>query len=134
MELTELQKERISYHLGYVARQWYLQVSQDTILLTLNPSQKLALVGGDLNELTSDEIFIFENIPLCSNTSALGKIERAYANLDPDTISDSLFVSQAGSVALRGNELQNRERLYGNLVGKLRQLISGSDYSSRVGW
>lgn len=133
-ELTELQKERISYHLGYVARKYYLQVSQDTALIVLNPSQKLALVGKDLEELTSDEIYIFEGVELCSNTSALGKVERSYQNLDPSVIDDSLFVSQAGSVSLRGNELSNREKLYKTLVRNLDRVLTGNSGNSRVGW
>lgn len=131
--LTDLQKERISFHLDYVERKYLLAISRDTLILTLNDSQKLALVGQDLTGLDASEIYVFHGVDLCTNISQLGKVERAYEQLDPDVISDSLFVSQAGSVTLRGNETSNRLSLYKLMVKKLAQLIGGMDSSSRVG-
>jgi hypothetical protein len=132
--LTELQKERISFHLDYCSARYLLQITQDNILLTINDSQKLALVGQDIDDLLPASIFSFEGIPLCSTTSALGKVERAFATLDPTTIEDSLYVSQAGSVSLRGTELKKREDLYLAMVKYLTQLIGEPGQKSRVGW
>lgn len=135
MSLTDLQKERVTYHLDFVASNFILKVDKTIAIITLNDSQKLALVGQELNELTSDEAFYFEGSFLCSNSSLLGKVERAYAKLDPDIIDNSLFVESAGSVTLRGTELRKREELYRNLVSKMAQLIGANNPSlNRVGF
>lgn len=133
MAITELQKERVSFHLHFVSSKYILAISRNITLGSLNASQELALVGQSLELLDPLNVFSFEGIPLCSITSALGKVERAYANLSPSVIEDSLYVSQAGSVSLRGTELRKREELYKKMVEHMGQLL-GSETYDRVGW
>jgi len=134
MALSTLQKERIAYHLDFVRSEYIPRISANSILITASPSQELALVGPDLGTLDPAEIFVFEGSDLCSNSSMLGKVERAFSKIDPATIEDSLYVQVAGSVTLRGNELKNRENLYKTLVKKLSKLMGDSVALNRVGW
>jgi len=133
MTLTSLQRERISFHLDYTASRYLLAVSRDILVLTLNADQELALIGQDLIGLDPDEIFEFHGVPLCTNQSALGKVERAFNKLSSDIIEESLYVAEAGSVKLRANELAKREALYLKQVEHLAQLIGGTFGSDRVG-
>ena len=131
--LTELQKERISFHLDYVAARYLLAITRDNLILTLNTSQQLSLVGPDEEDVPLDNKLDFEGIYLCSKTSMLGKVELAFSKLSPDTIEESLYVSSAGTVTLRGNELSKREALYLSMVSYLNQLVGGSKHNKRVG-
>lgn len=133
MPLTTLQNERIAFHLDYVRASYLLSLDREISIGSLNESQVLGTVGPDLATLDPASIFVFEGQNLCSTTSLLGKVERAFANLDPSVIEDSLFVSQAGSVSLRGSELQKREALYLRLVKYLAQIV-GASSKNRVGW
>jgi hypothetical protein len=131
MSLTDLQLSRVAYHLDFTKPDYLLAIDREVSILNLTPSQELALVGP--TPLVSN-IYQFEGEDLCSTTSLLGKVEAAYAKIDPSVIDDSLFVSKAGSVELRGSELRKRQSLYRQLVENLAQLVGSSDTPKRVGW
>ena len=134
MPLTDLQAERVAFHLDYVTRDYLAQIGRDDLTLALNESQRLGLVGPeDLSMLPQDEVVSLEGVDLATKTSMLGKVEMAFANLTPTIIDDSLYVSVAGSVTLRGSEVMKREQLYKTLVRYMAQLIGGT-VDRRVGW
>lgn len=119
--LTELQKARTRFHLGYPNDQIsgpLLEVTQNLVLGNLAQATELALVG-DLGSQTLE----FEGQAFCSPTSLLGKVERAWNQLDSDVISDSLFVQVAGSVTLRKDEIKARRELYDELRNQLTVLL-----------
>ena len=115
MPLTDLQEERIMFHLREKIDIAALNLERTLVLRTLNATQELSVIGN-IDTALDEECFFFESVKLCTLTSQLGRVEKAYAKLDSDIIDDSLFVSQAGSVKLRGNETQQRDRLYRRLV------------------
>lgn len=126
MALTDLQKSRIAFHLDYFNPNYMLQITRDSLLLTLDPTQELQLVGlGNFTDPTQD-IYIEEEF-VCSKTSILGRVELAFNNLNSEVIEDSLYVSQAGQVTLRGNELRKRTELYEKMVSFLSQFVGGTD-------
>lgn len=138
MALTELQNNRIAFHLDYVRPGNLLELDRDISVLTLTDNQILQVVGkpytDGLSYPTDDDMVFFEGDPLATKTSALGRVELAFNNLSPDVISDTLFVKKAGKVELRKDELKARNRLYKELVSQLNQLVGGSDKYDRVGF
>lgn len=136
--LTDLQKDRVKFHLDYLTALGLLELDRDVKILILNPNEQLALVGtipDPVPDPVPDTLVVFEGVPIATRTSALGKVEIAFSKLSPDTIDDSLFVEQAGKVTLRGSELAKRRSLYVQMVKYLAQLIGASDpFGERVGW
>lgn len=136
--LTELQKSRISFHLDYFNPDFMLQITRDTLILTLSSVQELQLVGiapDPLPTVPSDPYVFIGGVYLCRSDSLLGQVEKAYNKLNSDVIEESLYVVTAGKVTLRSNELTNRTNLYNKQVAFLAQLVGGSDPNSagRVG-
>lgn len=128
--LTELQKGRVRFHLGYPNDQIsgpLLEVQQNLVLGNLSEQTELALIG-DPNSQT----LTFEGQTLCSPTSLLGKVEKAFNLLDTDTISDSLFVKSAGSVTLRTDEYTARVEIYNGLVNNLVNLLDTRLFNDAV--
>lgn len=119
--LTELQKSRVRFHLGYPNDQIVgprLEVEQNLVLGNLNPLTELALVGDQ-----GGVRYLFFSQDLCSEGSLLHKLEVAHDKLSPQVIEDSLFVQGAGSVTLRRDELQARKELYRFLQQELEKLL-----------
>lgn len=119
--LTSLQKSRTRFHLGYPDDQIHgptLEIEQNLVLDRLNPNVELALRGDSLAQTVD-----FQGETLCAPNSLLDFLEIALSRLSPTTIDDSLFVSQAGSVTLRRDELQARTRLYRSLQKQLASLL-----------
>lgn len=107
--LTDWQKHRVGFHLGYTDTfpvEWETAGIGDYAYRTItgDPAGALMLVQG---------------LPIGTAAGLLGRIEAAYAKLDSETIEDSLFVSSAGAVNLRGDELTKRRKLYNSLVKDL---------------
>lgn len=131
--LTDLQRERCSFHLGLIKHEGISKVNTRNSLSTLTAEQELGLVGDP----DSSNRFVFQGVDLCDQESALGKVEAAHAAITPSVIDPSLFVKAAGKVTLRGNELTNRYRLYQMLVNEMKLLVGmslESDGSGRVGF
>jgi hypothetical protein len=121
MALTELQKARVRFHLGYPTNLETLpglKLQQKLLLANLDASVELSLVGDPLADWLE-----FEGQPLCSNSSVLGRLENAWVKLGPGTIEDSLFVSKAGNINLRTDELRARKSLYQSLVDDMSRLL-----------
>ena len=118
--LTELQKARVRFHLGYPNDQItgaLLEVQQNLVLGNLAEETEFALVGDGGTR------YVFLGRDLAQEGSLLAKLEKAHDNLGPSIIEDSLFVKSAGSVELRRDELQARRNLYGFLVRELETLL-----------
>lgn len=119
--LSEVQKARTRFHLGYPNDQISgpsLEVQQNLLLDRLAEMTELGLVGDPTAQTVE-----FQGLPLCAPGSALDRLEIAWSNLGPDTIDDSLFVQSAGSVALRRDELAARRSLYRELQNQLATLL-----------
>lgn len=119
--LTELAKSRVRFHLGYSLAPdivGSLELLQGVTLGLLKPEEQLTLLGP----LTGDP-FTFQGEILCSLGSELEKIEVSFQKLNPTLIDDSLFVSEAGSVKLRRDELGARRALYHQLQSHLATLV-----------
>jgi hypothetical protein len=130
--LTELQKERISFHLGYDSARSMLTIERSPLLIRLSDEQEFMLVGAQ--PCPHDQAFLYMDVELCDRRSFLGQVEEAYTKLCADVIDDSLYVAQAGSVTLRSNELTKRRALYQSLVDDLARTVGGSPAGDRVGF
>lgn len=129
--LTQLQKYRVAFHLDVWKPDNLLSIDRDITFSTMAEEDKLALVGPD----NPPNPYIFEGQQLCSESSILGRIEAAHANLSPAVIDNSLLVKQAGKVTLRSDELRAREKLYKTLVESLAQIMGYTGAGqSRVGF
>lgn len=117
--LTPFQKARVRYHLGYPSeRTQFFEVSASLVLDSLPEETVLQLVGDP-----SDPQIEFGGQVIGAEYAALGRCELAYQKLSPLVVDDSLFVSSAGSVTLRPDELRAREQLYQRTVADLAQLL-----------
>ena len=119
--LTDIQKARTRFHLGYPNDQIHgptLEVEQNLVLGNLAPMTELGLVGDPDNQTIE-----FQGLALCAPNSLLARLEAAWDNISADVISDSLFVSQAGSVTLRKDELRARMQLYNQIQSDLSNLL-----------
>lgn len=119
--LTEFQKSRVRFHLDYVQSDvsGLYEVVQELQLDRLSDEVLLALVGP--SDDPSPQMYVGQSVG--SSEALLARLETAYSNLSPSVIDDSLFVSQAGSVTLRRDELQARKRLYRSLQRDLATLV-----------
>jgi len=120
--LSEVQKARTRFHLGYPNDQIHgptLEIEQNLVLSNLAPMTELALVGD-----ATAQTIEFQGLELCAPGSMLARLETAWGNLGPDTVDDSLFVSVAGSVTLRNDELRARRRLYDEIREQLAVLLN----------
>jgi hypothetical protein len=118
--ISDLQKSRVRFHLGYPNDQItgaLLEIQQNLVLGNLSPDTEFALVGE------AGDRYLFLGRDLAQVGSLLHKLEVAYSNLSPLVIEDSLFVKSAGSVELRRDELQARRSLYTLLVKDLEVLL-----------
>lgn len=111
--ISDLQKARIRFHLGFSPLAQYDQLVVDN----LDAFAELQVVGTDLD-------YDFLDQPLCQTGSALYNCEVAYSKLSPDSIDDSLFVGSVNAVKLRHNELAKREELHKWHCEKLAQLTN----------
>lgn len=116
MSLTDLQKSRIRFHLGY-SSEGPAQFSDQLTVDQLKPESELALIGSDLD-------YEFLGVPLCQVGSLLYNCELAYANLAPSVIDDSMLVSTVGDIQLRANELGRRQELYDYHRERLSQVTN----------
>ena len=119
--LTEIQKARTRFHLGYPNDQIAgprLELEQNLVLNGLAEVTELALVGA-----ANAQTVLFQGLALCAPDSYLARLETAWSNLGPGIIDDSLFVKSAGSVTLRGDELRARKALYDELRDQLATLL-----------
>lgn len=131
MALTDVQKARTRFHLGYPNDQIsgpLLEVQQNLVLGNLAAQTELALVGDPNNQTVE-----FEGQPLCSPSSLLGRVEEAWNQLSPTVISDSLFVKSAGSVILRSDEVKARRAFYDELRDQLVVLLDTKLFSTGPG-
>jgi hypothetical protein len=133
-DLTEIQKTRIRFHLGYL---WNLNPlstmpMEERLRLSALPIEIIRLVVGDV-ELPDASLVLIEGITVCTTGSILGKVELAYANISPQTIDASLFVAEAGKTKLRGNELSNRARFYKELACELSKAL-GTPIFGKSSW
>jgi len=120
--LTEIQKARVRFHLGYPSdRPGLLEVQQQLILNTLAPVTETQLIG-DISD-PSGPVIDVSGLVLAHESSMLGRVELAYLRLSPTVIDDSLFVESAGAVVLRRDELRARQALYDTMVDQLAQLL-----------
>ena len=120
--LTEVQLARTRFHLGYPNDQISgprLEVEQNLVLGNLAPMTELGLVGDP-----TAQAVIFQGEELCAPGSMLARLEQAWENVGPATVADSLFVTQAGSVTLRRDELRARRALYDELREQLATLLN----------
>lgn len=117
--LTEFQKSRVRFHLGYPQQDsmGIIEVLEELTLDRLAPMVELSLVG----ELSEHTLVLGQ--PLAAPGSMLANVEAAYAKLGPGTIDDSLFVSQAGSVTLRRDEYRARRQQYDGLRSDMAVLL-----------
>jgi len=113
MSLTDLQKTRIRFHLGYSSA-GPAQYMDRLVVDNLSTSAQLMLVGTDFD-------YEFLGLPLAQTGSILALCESAYANLAPSVIDDSLGVATVGKITLRSNELAKREELYEYHCDRLAQ-------------
>lgn len=123
MALSELQKARTRFHLGYPNDQIkgpVTEIQQHLVLGNLNSQTELALIG---DPSSVGDRYLFLGQDLCQQGSLLYKLELAYDRCGPDTVDDSLFVRSAGSVQLRSDELQARRALYQSLRKDLENLL-----------
>ena len=128
-ELNENQKARIRFHLGYY---WNLPPlakiePEERLRLGALPIEVIRLTVGDIDREGAD-LVVSEGETLATSGSLLGKLEVAYAKLSPETIEASLFVSTAGKINLRPNELRNRKKLYGWLTDELAKALGVPKY------
>jgi hypothetical protein len=132
--LTELQQSRIAFHLDVWEAKSLLSIDREIKFVTLSDTDRLALVGPETIEAPL-EAYLFQGQELCSTTSILGRLERAFDNIDPSVISDSLLVKSAGKVSLRSDELKAREKLYRSLLKSLAKIMGYRDPgNTRVGF
>ena len=134
MALTDAQKHRISFHLNFVKPNSLLAIDKFFTVNQLDANQEISLVGFNLSNQPPEAVILFGAETLCTRVSLLGKVELAFEKLSPEVVDDSLFVSKAGSVNLRGNELLNRRNLYEQLVEYMGQLIGSKENSARIGY
>ena len=125
---TEDQKMRIRFHLGYrasIAAEWLEH--RNNLLLDITESDVIWNVVGDP---AVEPRLTYQGEPLCHEDSVLGRCELAWSKLSPATIDDSLFVSAAGLVALRGNEVILRRQLYRVMVEELSAALDIEPFES----
>lgn len=130
MALTKLQQERIRFHLGYSTGGFISSISEVNDFLVfelITPEQETMIIGSLDND--ADNVLIGEEA-IANAQSGLGRVERAYNNLDPDVVDASLYVESAGKVVLRGNELKKRAELYDWLKQQLAAML-GINISDR---
>lgn len=131
MAVTEYQKSRIALHLGFANPSNLSQLDLQVSITTMTANQELSIIG-DMTD--TDNLLTVNGVILCHNDSILGRVERAYANISPDIIEESLYVSKAGDAVLRGNELSNRQALYDYLREQLAIAMNAVISGNRVGW
>lgn len=132
--LTNLQRDRIAFHMDFDAKHGLWTVDTANRLTTLNPDRELTIVGN-LEDALPENTFTLEGIPLCTLTSILGRCELAFSRLSPETIDDSLLVREAGKVKLRSDELGARTKLYESHVFDLFKAVGAVDHGmDRAGW
>ena len=100
---------------------------EERLRLGALPIEVIRLTVGDIDREGAD-LVVSEGETLATSGSLLGKLEVAYAKLSPETIEASLFVSTAGKINLRPNELRNRKKLYGWLTDELAKALGVPKY------
>jgi hypothetical protein len=129
MALTDLQKSRIAFHLDVWSANSLLTVDRNIKFYALSEEDELSLVGPE----NPTDPQLFEGQVIASQTSILGRLESALANISPSVIDNSLLVKTAGKVTLRGNELRLRQQLYKAILKELAKLM-GYRLDVRVGF
>lgn len=131
MALTQLQKDRIAFHLDLWTPFSLLTIDRDVTFLSLSSNEQLFLVGPE----SPENPYYIEGEFLCSESSILGKCEVAYNKLNATTIDNSSLVVKAGKVELRGNELEKRKQVYRETLQALAKIMGYTDKGgSRVGY
>ena len=125
-ELTELQRSRIRFHLGYTDNSYSRVIEYQTNLLLdfgLSPSVLFQAVGEVLELPSQSDRYTYLGEDLCQIGSHLHKCEVAYSTLDAGIIDPTLAYKQVGSVDMRRDEVQARDRLYRKTRGHLALLL-----------
>jgi hypothetical protein len=133
MALTDSQITRIKFHLDLASDRFEaFQVVRNASLFTLDANQERLLVGTIVPGNPSNVSWDGEEIATAK--SVLGRVEKAWATLDTDTIEDSLYVAKVGDIALRGSELDKREKLYKRALRDLYSVVGVNLDPARVGF
>lgn len=124
----------IAFHLGYIESGDY-EIEVNLKRSTYDPVV-IKIVAGDLDNATDEQKVIYDGIAVATQTSILGNLLNAYNNLAPSVISDSLGVSEVGSIKLRGNELRKRRELYEFWRGQLGLALNTNPFDDlgRIGY
>lgn len=125
MALTDLQKDRIAYHLDLGQPQSFIEISRNIRIATITPERELMVIGN-LDTAPVDQIYTYMGTNLATLNSSLGKCEVALDKLNPQNVDDSLLVKQAGKVVLREDELNARQKLYKQTVKELAQAVGAT--------
>ncbi|CBA17789.1 virion structural protein [Acaryochloris phage A-HIS1] len=115
MAFTDFQKQRIKMHLGLSTGEPSItQLQQDRGLLldSLDADSQLTIMGDITTNPTDPTHFYYAGVAIAAVNSILYNCEIALERLGGTQIDPSLFVKKAGSVTLRGNELQKRNQFY----------------------
>jgi len=127
MALTDLQKERIIFHLDFQKGQNdILKIGFSVNLDTFSATQERLLVGTLAGALTAN-IVVLDQENLCTKESILGRVEQAFSKLDSDTIDNSQFVMEAGKVKLNPQEAKLRQQFYEQKVRELERALGYSE-------
>ena len=129
--LTAAQKARIKHHLGYTKTRPFSDAWLDGVYLftgTIDPQDEIVLVGNfNIPPVTNDpdgyNDFYYQGERIATPHSILWNVEVAKQTMNPINVDASLFVSTAGSVKLRANELSNRENMYDHHLAYLAQFF-----------
>lgn len=141
MALTELQRDRIKYHLGLSATEpsitTFLQ-DRGLIFENVTPSIESYLIGDITTNPVEETHFYIAGVPIAAEYSILWEVETAHRRMGSEQIDPSLFVSVAGSVKLRSNELVKRRQLYDHWRNQLALVMNhrvvDNNCGGRVGY
>lgn len=133
MSLTELQLDRICFHIKVPRSSFEFLKATFSTQVSISTERLLQLVGDITDPAQASNLTLLEGQTLCTSTSLLGRCEASWNKLDTATIDSSMFVVKAGSVELTDRELSNRNKLYQHHVSELKRALN-FDSGGRVGF